>query len=48
MCEWRFATAYGCMRMPLLRRRSNGFEASCHYCDHVGGGLVRVSCSNGV
>ena len=34
------AAIHGCMRMPLLRRRSNGFEVSRHYCDHVGGGLA--------
>ena len=27
----------GHVRMPLLRRRSNGFEASSHHCDHVAG-----------
>ena len=33
---WRLASYRGHVGVPLFRRRSNGFEASHHYFDHVG------------
>ena len=41
MCGWRVVSGFGHVAMVLFRCRSNGFEASLHHGDHVGGGLAR-------